>query len=82
MDSITEWRNRIYLLAGNLKRDEAGITSFQKMKKHYQSLTVEKIDLIKYKYKPDYFISEALYKFPILFTSGSWKVYSLIDKIK
>ena len=75
MDRISEWQERIQALLGNFSIEDDHLG--QKWEEHYNRLSEAEIAAIAAKYGGDYLISEGSYRYPILFDSGTYKVYTL-----
>jgi hypothetical protein len=78
-DRLTEWRERLELVAGNLANMTDG-TEKAKMTQttyHYNHLTAADLAALEDKYGAEYLVSSASYGYPVLFSSGIYKVYSL-----
>jgi hypothetical protein len=78
-DRLTEWRERLELLAGDLSSVREGTTKarMEQMTSHYHQLTATDIASITEKYGAEYLVSSVGYSYPVLFESGIYKVYSL-----
>jgi hypothetical protein len=79
LDRLTEWRERLELLAGDLSgvREETTKARMEHMTSHYNHLTATDIASLTEKYEAEYLVSSARYSYPVLHNSGSYKVYSL-----
>jgi hypothetical protein len=78
-DRLTQWRERLELLAGDLSivREQTTKARMEQMKAHYNQLTATDILSITEKYGGDYLISLAGYSYPVLYEAGIYKVYAL-----
>jgi hypothetical protein len=79
-DRVGEWRERLQLLVG----DVSGLRGYgivneriEHMASHYNALTATDIASLSEKYGAEYLLSSATYSYPVLFQSGTYKVYSL-----
>lgn len=68
-----QWRERIESLIGKIDSRP----SYDQMEARYNSLTSIGIDSVIKKYGGDYLVSKAKYSFPVLFDSGTYKIYLL-----
>ena len=77
--NLDEWQTRLHSLVGpptknrEYREDEEFAT-------FYKALTKEKIEELARKYKAGYFVTESEYDFPLVFSKGKTKVYSVRDK--
>jgi hypothetical protein len=67
---MTEWRKRFDFLFGDEADNDA-------KKLIYNNLPKDKIAEIRQKHQIKYLVSQGIYDYPIVFQSGSWKVYQL-----
>ncbi|MEW6003086.1 MAG: hypothetical protein AB1638_10625 [Nitrospirota bacterium] len=75
-----EWRERIEAMTGDdLRkfRKKRGEPWSDVMEPYYNKLTEKDIESIMEKYRANYLVSKQDYIYPILFNSGTYKVYSL-----
>jgi hypothetical protein len=79
MDRLTEWRERLESVAGDLSGVRDGTTKarMEHMIAHYNQLTATEIAFLIEKYGAKYLVSSATYDYPVLFHSGTYTVYSL-----
>lgn len=77
-DRLREWRERIQALVGNDWINAPEETWAEKMEPSYNKLTPEDIGSIVKRYGGEYLVSRAHYSYPVLFDSGTYKVYSLV----
>jgi len=75
MDRFREWQERIDALVGRFTLDNDGVAV--NWQKHYNELSEGEITKMVAKYGGEYLISEGNYTYPVLFDSGTYKVYSL-----
>jgi hypothetical protein len=75
MDRFQEWQERIKALIGDFSLEDEHLGS--KWEDHYDQLSENEIASIVAKYGGDYLVSESTYTYPVLFQSGTYKVYSL-----
>ena len=76
-DRLTEWRERLEALVGpNFVQPPNG-TLDEVMEAAYSKLPEADIASVVRKYGGDYLISKAQYPYPVLFDSGTYRVYSL-----
>jgi len=76
MDHFKEWQDRVRLLMGDFSQEkEKNIVS--KMQDHYNHLADSEIASMASKYGGDYLISEGAYSYPILYDTGTYRVYAL-----
>jgi hypothetical protein len=84
-DRIDEWYDRITALTGKLEdpRLRTGPWAQRQgpidvaIKAHYDGLSEQDVQQIVRRYGGDYLISKGTYSFPVLFDSGSYRVYRL-----
>lgn len=74
-DRFAEWQERIRALMGDFSIEDDHL--LKKWEDHYNQLSETEIASIAAKYGGDYLVSEGTYAYPILFDSGTYKVYSL-----
>ena len=75
MDRFPEWQERIKALIGDFSIDDDHIG--QKWEEHYNQLSEADISSLVKKYGGDYLISESSYNYPVVFDTGTYKVYSI-----
>jgi hypothetical protein len=73
---ISEWQSRLENFTGKVKPED-GYREIEDMEKFYYGLKKEEIDVLVTKYKADYLISKTDYPYPIVFSKGDIKIYSL-----
>jgi hypothetical protein len=78
-DRLTQWRERLELLAGDLSivSEQTTKARMEQMTAHYNQLTATDILSITEKYGAEYLISLAGYSYPVLYEAGIYKVYAL-----
>ncbi|MGI8469386.1 MAG: hypothetical protein ACR2N3_13130 [Pyrinomonadaceae bacterium] len=76
ISNLREWRERLNLLIGNAPA-EKGLRDVKEMKIFYNNLPAEKIIEISAEYKARYIVTEGEYDFPLVFKSGTYKIYRL-----
>jgi hypothetical protein len=78
-DRLTEWRARLESVTGDVSKVRPGTTQarLEHMVDYYNHLTVRDIDSLVAKYGARYLVSSATYNYPLIFQSGTYKVYSL-----
>lgn len=81
LSRFNEWQNRIVTLVGKIE-DFNRADQIQEMEKFYNSLTTTDIISISNEFGADYLISKNYYFFPVMFDSGSYKVYLITTNIK
>nr|MCU0240305.1 hypothetical protein [Pyrinomonadaceae bacterium] len=69
-ENMTEWRMRVRKLVGEK-------TNSEEIQKAFDEISPELIEKIAREHKISYVVSQANYRYPILFESESWKVYKL-----
>jgi hypothetical protein len=79
LDRLTEWRERLESLAGNVSgvRPETTKARLEYMVAHYNQLPPTEIASLVAKYGAEYLVSSTTYGYPVIFQSGTYKVYSL-----
>lgn len=73
---IPEWRERLELIVGRIDvadEDE----QLRMMESHYNTLPENTISLIARKYGADYLVSKSMYSYPIVYETGTYKIYYL-----
>jgi hypothetical protein len=73
---ISEWQSRLENFTGKVKPED-GYREIEDMEKFYYGLKKEEIDVLATKYNADYLISKTDYPYPIVFSKGDIKIYSL-----
>jgi hypothetical protein len=76
-DRMKGWLERMESMVGSEWESSSIRNQVAAMKRYYDSLDENQIANIAARYRADYLISETAYVFPILFDTGSYKVYSL-----
>jgi hypothetical protein len=78
-DRLTEWRERLESVAGNVSSVRPGTTQarMEHMAAHYNQLPPTEIASLVAKYGAEYLVSSTIYGYPVIFQSGTYKVYSL-----
>jgi hypothetical protein len=78
-DRLAEWRKRLESIAGDLSsvKPETTKARMDHIMDHYNHLREVDMESLMEKYGANYLVSSATYSYPILFDSGSYKVYSL-----
>ena len=78
-DRLTEWRERLEVLTGDLSDVEPPTTKarMEQMTHYYSQLNETNIAFLIQRYGANYLVSSASYSYPVRFESGSYKVYSL-----
>ena len=74
---LSEWRTRFRALVSDEWQQMPGETYVEQMEPLYSKLTEEDIAAVVKKYGGDYLVSKGRYSYPILYDSGTYKVYSL-----
>lgn len=74
---MSEWRVRFRALVPDEWQQMPGETYAEQMEPLYSKLTEEEIAAVVKKYGGDYLVSKGRYSYPILFDSGTYKVYAL-----
>ncbi|MGC2234744.1 MAG: hypothetical protein WA584_01105 [Pyrinomonadaceae bacterium] len=75
-DRLTEWRGRIAELTDNLQVSR-GDTAGEEIETAFNRLSEAQIHKIKQKYGASYLVSRAVYSYPIVFETETYKVYEL-----
>ena len=78
---LSEWRARVRGLVADEWVQMPGATWAEQMEPLYTKLTEEQIASVVKKYGGDYLVSKGRYSYPLLFDSGTYKVYAL-DHVK
>lgn len=73
---LSEWRTRVADLTGNLKISK-GETAGEEIETAYNQLSFEQIEQLKKKYAATHLVSRAVYSYPIIFETETYKVYQL-----
>lgn len=73
---LGEWRTRIVDLTGNW-RVSKGDRASEEIETAYNQLSEEQIELLKNKYAATHLVSRAVYSYPIIFATETYKVYRL-----
>jgi hypothetical protein len=78
-DRLTEWRERLELLAGDVSsvKPETTKARMDHMIHNYNHLRKADIESLTEKYGANYLVSSTEYNYPTLYESGTYKVYSL-----
>ena len=78
-DRLIDWRERLESIAGDVARVTPGTTAarLEHMTAHYNQLTATDIASLTEKYRAEYLVSSARYRYPVLFDTGTYKVYWL-----
>ena len=80
IDRFDEWQERIKALLGDFSVDDDHLGDI--WSDHYNGLSESDIASIVTKYGGDYLISEGDYNYPVLYDTGSYKVYSLPPSVR
>lgn len=75
-DRLTEWRGRIAELTGDVQVS-SGETASDEIETAFNRLPEAQIDQMKQKYGASYLVSRAVYSYPIVFETETYKVYQL-----
>lgn len=73
---LGEWRERVADLTGNLQIS-SGETAAAEIETAFNRLSVEQIAATKQKYGAGYLVSRAVYPYPIIFETETYKVYQM-----
>lgn len=73
---LGEWRARVNDLTGNLQI-EKGETANEEIETAYNRLSFEEVERLKNKYAATHLVSRAVYSYPIIFETETYKVYRL-----
>jgi hypothetical protein len=76
IDRLEEYRERIECLVGKIETYPENVR-VQMMESFYNQLNKEEIESIRQKYGGDYLVSKGNYTYPLVFDSGTYKVYLL-----
>jgi hypothetical protein len=88
LDRLAEWRERLELIAGDVSsvKPETTKARMDYMIAHYNRLREADIESLTEKYGANYLVSASTYSYPILFNSGTYKVYLIrregVDRTK
>lgn len=74
---IHEWKERMEAMVGKVGRGISAELLIEQMDRNYNSLREEHIAKMTRKYGANFLISKKQYSYPVLFDSGSDRVYSL-----
>jgi len=77
--NLNEWQTRLNSLVGPASEDKE-FREDEELSKFYNALTEENVKEIAGKYEAKYLVSESDYDFPVLFSKGKVKIYSVGDK--
>lgn len=79
VDRLTEWRERLESVAGDVSgvRPKTTKARMDHMIDHYNQLTATDVESLADKYGAAYLVSSTTYGYPVIFQSGTYKVYSL-----
>ena len=75
-DRLGEWRSRLADLTGNLQISKGDIAN-EEIERAYNNLSAEQIVALKQKYGATHLVSRAVYPYPIIFETETYKVYKL-----
>ncbi len=75
-DRLSEWRSRVADLTGNLQIS-SGETANEEIESAYNNLSAGQINELKQKYAATHLVSRAVYPYPIIFETKTYKVYQL-----
>jgi hypothetical protein len=75
-DRLTEWRDRIAELTENVQLS-SGEAASDEIETAFNKLPAAQIEKIKRKYGANYLVSRAVYSYPVLFETETYKVYQL-----
>lgn len=73
---LDEWRERVADLTGNAVITDSQ-TGFETVETAFNNLSENQINEIRKKYAATYLVSRAEYSFPVVFQSGTYKIYLL-----
>ena len=73
---LSEWRGRVADLTGNLQISN-GDTANEEIETAYNRLSAAQIAALKQKYGATHLVSRAVYPYPIIFETETYKVYQL-----
>lgn len=74
---LGEWRARLRAVVSENWQQMSGEMQVEHMESFYSKLTEEDIAAVVKKYGGDYLVSKGQYSYPVLFDSGTYKVYAL-----
>lgn len=74
---LSEWRARLRAVVSENWQQMSGEMQVEHMESFYSKLTEEQIADVVKKYGGDYLVSKGQYSYPVLFDSGTYKVYAL-----
>lgn len=75
-DRLSEWRTRLADLTGNLQISKGEFAN-EEIETAYNALSAEQIAALKQKYGATHLVSRAVYPYPIIFETETYKVYQL-----
>ncbi|MGI8787247.1 MAG: DUF6798 domain-containing protein [Pyrinomonadaceae bacterium] len=75
-DRLGEWRERVANLTGNLKITK-GDAANEEIEAAFNNLSQEQIEQLKNKYAASYLVSRAVYSYPVIYKTETYKVYQL-----
>ncbi len=75
-DRLSEWRGRVADLTNNLQISK-GENANEEINAAYNNLSAEQIARLKQKYAATHLVSRAVYPYPIIFETKTYKVYQL-----
>ena len=73
---LSEWRARVADLTGNWQISK-GETASEEIETAYNRLSSEQIERLKNKYAATHLVSRAVYSYPIIFETETYKVYQI-----
>ena len=75
-DRLSEWRGRINDLTGNWQISK-GETASEEIEAAFNKLSIEQIEQLKRKYAATHLVSRAVYPYPVIYQTETYKVYQL-----
>ena len=76
-DRVSEWRTRLEAMVGPLSDTDPQQATDEALEKRFAQLSEQQVQAIAARYGGDYLVSMARYSYPVLFDSGTYRVYSL-----
>jgi hypothetical protein len=77
VDRLSEWRTRIAAMVGHNWPHLPGKLWSEKMELAYNKMNGQDIEALVDKYGGEYLVSKSNYMYPVLFDSGTYRVYAL-----
>ena len=81
-DRIEEWRERVELLVGPLSDSDPAAENESRLEARYRGLSEAQISSIVERYGGEYLVSPSEYAYPLLFDTGTYRVYRLASGVR